>query len=78
MTHFEKKNVERTRDKDKLFSTLGACGSQGFTWNPELAYSGLARAGDWAAYRCSKLAGCAGVSNRQYSGRRETLRVSAG
>ena len=71
MTHFEKKKVERTRDKkDELFRHLERVAPRVFTWNPELAYSGLARAGDWAAYRCSKLASCAGVSNRHYSGRR--------
>ena len=59
VTHFEKKKVERTRDKkDELFRHLERVAPRVLTWNPDLAFSGLAQ-GDWAAYRCSKLAGWA-------------------
>ena len=51
----KKKELETEKSS---FTKFGVCGSEGLTWNPDLAFSGLAQ-GDWAAYRCSKLAGWA-------------------
>ena len=48
----KKKELETEKSS---FTKFGVCGSEGLTWNPDLAFSGLAQ-GDWAAYRCSILA----------------------